>query len=182
MKKDEITRLREKQLSTETIYNGKIIDVYRDKVLCPNGHESYRELIRHCKASCVLAITDEGKVIVERQYRYVYDEVLYEFPAGKCDPGEDPKTSAIRELEEETGYKAGKCEYLGKMYPTVGYTDEVIYLYLCTDLVKTEQHLDENEVLDIMYLTFDEINELIKADKFYDAKSLCALTYYNNRK
>lgn len=180
MEKDE--KLREIKLSSELLYKGKIIDVYKDKVLCPNGHESTRELIRHCKASCVLAITDENKVIVERQYRYPYDDVLFEFPAGKCDPGEDPKTTAIRELEEETGYRANKCEYLGKMYPTCAYTDEVIYLYLATDLKKTQQHLDENEALDILYLTFDEIKALLNEDKFFDAKSLCALTFYNSKK
>ena len=180
MEKDE--NLREIKLSSELLYKGKIIDVYKDKVRCPNGHESTRELVRHCKASCVLAITEDNKIIVERQYRYPYDDILYEFPAGKCDKDEDPQITAIRELEEETGYKAGKCEYLGKMYPTCAYSDEVIYLYLCTELKKTTQHLDENEALDILYLSFDELKALLNDGKFFDAKSLCALAFYNSRK
>ena len=95
--------LKEKKLSSELIYKGKIIDVYKDKVLCPNGHESYREYVSHCKASCIMALLPNGKFILEKQYRYPYDEVIYEFPAGKCDPNEDPLKTATRELEEETG-------------------------------------------------------------------------------
>lgn len=176
MKNDE--KLKEKQINSTLLYKGKIIDVYKDDVICPNGHQSVRELIRHCKASCILAITKEGRILVERQYRYPYDEVLYEFPAGKCDKGEDPKDTAIRELEEETGYKANKITYLGKMYPTCAYTDEVIYLYLAEDLIKTAQHLDENEALNIFEMSFEEFDNLIKNDEVFDAKTLCAYQFF----
>lgn len=176
MKNDDL--LKEKQISSEEIYKGKIIDVYKDKVVCPNGHISTRELIRHCKASCVLAITNDNKVLIERQYRYPYDEVIYEFPAGKCDKNENPKDTALRELEEETGYRANDITYLGKMYPSCAYTDEIIYLYMCKDLVKTHQHLDENEALEIIKLDFDDIKKLVSNGELVDAKSLCALTYY----
>ncbi len=175
-------KLKEKKLDSEVIYKGKIIDVYKDRVLCPNGNESYREVVRHCKASCILAITNEGKIIIERQYRYPYDEVIYEFPAGKCDEGEDPLDSARRELLEETGYYAHEVEYLGKMYPTCGYTDEVIYLYLAKNLEKREQHLDENEALNIYEISFDELIELVNNGELVDAKTLCAITLYQNRK
>lgn len=176
MENDE--KLKEKQVNSTLIYKGKIIDVYKDEVICPNGHKSTRELIRHCKASCILAITNEGKVIIERQYRYPYNEVIYEFPAGKCDKEEDPKVTALRELEEETGYKANEIYYLGKMYPTCAYTDEVIYLYLAKNLSKTHQHLDENEALNIFEISFEELEELIKKDLLNDAKSLCAYQFF----
>ena len=176
MKNDEL--LKEKKISSELIYKGKIIDVYKDKVECPNGHISYRELIRHCKASCILAFNDKGNILLERQYRYPYDEVIYEFPAGKCDAGEDPKDTAVRELEEETGYHANNIEFLGVMYPSCAYTDEVIYLYVAKDLVKTKQHLDENEALMIEEVSLGKLIETINEGKVVDAKTLCALTYY----
>ena len=170
--------LKEKKLESTTLYEGKIIDVYKDKVLCPNGHISYREYIKHCKASCVIAKKDNGNYILEKQYRYPYDEVIIEFPAGKCDLNEDPEVTAIRELEEETGYKANEIYYLGKMYPTCAYTDEIIYLYLAKNLSKTHQHLDENEALNIFEISFDELEELIKKDLLNDAKSLCAYQFF----
>lgn len=173
--------LKEKKISSTLLYKGKIIDVYKDEIICPNGHKSTRELIRHCKASCILAITNEGKVLMERQYRYPYDEVIYEFPAGKCDKNEDPELAARRELEEETGYKANEIIYLGKMYPSCAYTDEVIYLYLAKDLTKTKQHLDENEALNVMEISFDELDELIRRTELVDAKSLCAYQFFNSK-
>lgn len=169
--------LKEKKISSEEIYKGKIIDVYRDKVLCPNGKESYREYIKHCRASCIVAKLPNGKFLMEKQYRYPYDEVIYEFPAGKCDKGEDPKATAIRELEEETGYLANSIEYIGEIYPSCAYTDEVIYLYYATDLVKTHQHLDENEAVDVFELSLDEIKELLNKGILKDAKSVSALCY-----
>lgn len=175
-------KFKEITTSSELIYKGKIIDVYKDQVICPNGHKSTRELIRHCKASCILAITNDNKVLIERQYRYPYDEVIFEFPAGKCDKDEDPMTTAVRELEEETGYKAQKVKYLGKMYPSCAYTDEIIYLYLCTDLIKTHTNFDENEYLEVEEVSFDELEELIRNDKLNDAKSLCAYTFYKSLK
>ena len=149
--------LKEKKLSSKEIYKGKILDLYVDEVMCPNGHKSSRELIRHCKASCIIAKLDNGNFLLEKQYRYPYDEVILEFPAGKCDKGEDPKITALRELEEETGYKANDIEFLGEYYPTCAYTDEIIYLYFASNLVKTKQHLDENEALNVFEVTKDEL-------------------------
>ena len=174
-------KLKEKKLTSELIYKGKILDLYKDKVLCPNGKESYREVIRHCKAVCILAELD-GKFAIEEQYRYPYDEVVLEFPAGKVDNGEDLKTAAIRELEEEIGYHANSMEYLGEMYPTCAYTDEIICLYYATDLVKTKQSLDENEALNYKFISLDEIKDLMINNKIKDAKSICALQLYSLKK
>lgn len=176
MEKDEL--LKEKMIDSKLLYKGKIIDLYKDEVICPNGHKSVRELIRHCKASCILAFTSENKIILERQYRYPYDEVIYEFPAGKCDLNEDPEVTALRELEEETGYKANSIEYLGVMYPSCAYTDEVIYLYLCKDLIKTHQHLDDNEALNVFEISLNEFENLINKGEIKDAKTLCAYQFF----
>ena len=170
--------LKEKKISSEEIYKGKIIDVYRDKVLCPNGKESYREYIKHCRASCIIAKLPNGKFLMEKQYRYPYDEIIYEFPAGKCDKDEDPVITAKRELEEETGYLANKIEYLGEIYPSCAYTDEIIYIYFATDLVKTHKHWDENERVEVFELTMDEILDLARKGILKDAKSVSGLAYY----
>lgn len=169
--------LKEKTISSEEIYKGKIIDVYRDKVLCPNGKESYREYIKHCRASCVVAKLPNGKFLIEKQYRYPYDEIIYEFPAGKCDKGEDPKNTALRELEEETGYRANHIEYIGEIYPSCAYTDEIIYLYYADNLVKKDIHWDENERLEIYEMSMDEILKLMSDGILKDAKSVSAIAY-----
>ncbi|MBQ9265647.1 MAG: NUDIX hydrolase [Bacilli bacterium] len=172
--------LKETKVESEVIYSGKIIDVYKDKVVLPNGTFTYREYIKHCKASCVLARLPNGKFLVEKQFRYPYQEVLYEFPAGKCDENEEPIHTALRELEEETGYKASKITYLGLMYPTCAYSDEIIYLYFAESLSKTSQNLDENENVEVIELSYEEIINLIKKGELKDAKSLCLITYLQN--
>ena len=174
--------LKEKKIESSTIYEGKIIDVYKDKVLCPNGHISYREYIKHCKASCVIAKKENGKYLLERQYRYPYDEVIVEFPAGKCDKGEDPKVTAVRELEEETGYKANSIKYLGKIYPTCAYSDEIIYCYYAENLTLTSKHLDENEFVDVFEASYEEIKEMIKNGKIVDAKTIACFAFMEANK
>lgn len=169
--------LKEKKISSEEIYKGKILDLYKDKVLCPNGHESYREVVRHCKAVCVIAELD-GKIAIEEQYRYPYDEIVIEFPAGKVEKGEDLTVAAVRELEEEIGYHAKKIEYLGEMYPSCAYTDEIICLYYAHDLVKTQQSLDENEALNYKFVSLEDIKEMVKTNKIKDAKTICALQLF----
>lgn len=169
--------LKEKKISSELIYKGKILDLYKDKVECPNGKLSTREVVRHCKAACILAIVD-NKVIIEEQYRYPYDEVILEFPAGKIEPGEDVMQGAIRELEEETGYLAQDIKFLGDMYPACAYTDEIISLFVATNLKKTKQNLDENESLDYKFITFEELEKLILTNQIKDAKTIATYQLY----
>ena len=169
--------LKEKKQTSQLIYQGKIIDVYKDEVLCPNGKMSTRELIRHCKAVCILAKKDD-KFILEQQYRYPYDEVIYELPAGKLDENEDLASGAIRELEEETGYHANNIEMIGKMYPACGYSDEVIYLFYSDDLEKREVHLDEDEAINYGFYSMQEIENMVKEGLLVDGKSLCLLYQY----
>ena len=177
-----IMDLKEKKLESTTLYEGKIIDVYKDKVLCPNGHISYREYIKHCKASCVIAKKDNGKYILEKQYRYPYDEVIIEFPAGKCDLNENPEVTAIRELEEETGYKTNNIKYLGKIYPTCAYSDEVIYCYYADSLEVRKTHLDENEFVEVFEASYDEIKKMIRDGDIKDAKTIACFAFLEANK
>ena len=120
--------LEEKTLSTQTIFNGAVIRLELSEVELPNGNRAGREVVRHSGGAAVLLVSD-GKVLLERQFRFPYNKVIWEIPAGKLNAGEDPEVAARRELEEETGYRAGVLKKLTQIYPTPGYTDEIIYIY-----------------------------------------------------
>ena len=169
---------KEKTIKSQEIFKGKILNLFVDEVKLPNGHTSTRELIRHCKASSVLAINEKNEIIIEEQFRYPYDTTLIEFPAGKCDKDEDPKDTALRELAEETGYIANNIELLGLFYPTCAYSDEVIYLYLATDLKEGKQHLDKDETLSFSWIKLNEFIKMIQEDKVRDGKTLATMIYY----
>ncbi len=168
-------KLSEKTLSSELVYNGKIMEVFRDEIELPNGHKSVREVVKKPNAIGVIALTDENKIIMVKQYRYAVGEALWEIPAGKIDDGEDPDECAKRELEEETGYVAESWESLGFIYVSAGFTNEKIYLYLATDLTFKKQNLDEGEFLECKEFSTDNIFEMIDEGKINDAKTLCAL-------
>ena len=165
----------EKTVKKETIYEGKILNLRRDVVQAVGG-QATREVIEHNGAVAMVAITDEGNVILIRQYRYPMRDVILEIPAGKIDKGEsDPDDAAVRELKEETGYSAGRMEKLGKIYPSVGYSEEGIVLYLCRDLVPGETDMDEDEAIEIEEHDFDEACSMAENGEISDAKTVCAL-------
>ena len=166
----------EKVLSSEMIYEGRIISLRKDKVTVVNG-TSYREVVEHNGGAVLLALKDDGKMIMVRQYRRPADKVMFEVPAGKIDPGEDPEVTAVRELKEETGYTAGKVRYLCHFYPSVGFSEEVLYLYLCTDLVPGETDFDDNEAIDIEEWDVEELHEMVMRGEIDDAKTLIAIQY-----
>ncbi len=168
----------EKQLSHELVFDGTLLHVYKDKVLCPNGNESTREYIMHQGASAVLAFLPDGKIIMEKQFRYPFHKEVYEVPAGKLDPNESNEICAIRELEEETGWHANTIEYYGAVYPSIAYTDEAIHLYVAKDLVKSKQHLDKDETLEVLYMNLDDVVEMIKNDEIRDSKTIAIISRY----
>lgn len=170
--------MREKKLSGKLIFDGKVVKVELDEVLCPNGNKSFREIIRHNGGAAILCVTPDDKIILERQFRYAYDEVIYEIPAGKLELNEDPYDAAIRELEEETGNKASKLIHLTDIYPTCGYSSEIIHLYLATDVKHTETHFDDDEVIETYLIPIDEVKEMILDGRIKDAKTIVAFTYY----
>ena len=164
----------EKTLESQMIYKGAIINLRRDKVTVEKG-TSYREIIEHNGGAVLAAVTDEGKMVMVRQYRKPAERVMLEVPAGKIDPGETPFETACRELKEETGYTPGEVKYLTEFYPSVGYSEEVLYLYLCTGLTAGETCPDENEALDVLEMDVEELYGMVMRAEIRDAKTIIAI-------
>ena len=169
-------KLRERQTASELIFDGKILHLYRDDIALPNGRPAERELIRHIGAVCVIPVTDDGMVVMERQYRYPVDEVILEIPAGKLDSrDEDHVEAARRELEEETGYQASEMIPLGKFYPACAYSDETIWMYLAKGLTRGDSHRDEDEFLDVELIPLSVLTEQVLSGAIPDAKTQIAI-------
>lgn len=167
--------LEEKTISVKKIYDGKIINVTREKILLENKSEAYREVVHHSGGVCILPINSKGEVLFVKQYRYPFKDVLLEIPAGKREDGEDPKDCGIRELKEEVGAEAESVIYLGKLYPTVAYDTEVIYMYMAQKLSFGEQKLDEDEFLDIVKIPLEKAYKMVLDDEIPDAKTQIAI-------
>ncbi|GBF12539.1 MAG: NUDIX hydrolase [Tepidibacillus sp.] len=168
----------EKTISSEKIYQGKIIQVKVDTVLLPNGKEAKRELVNHPGAIAVLALTPEDKIILVRQYRKPLEKTILEIPAGKLEKGENPLDCAIRELKEETGYIASNMTQITKFYTSPGFADEIIYLYKANSLEQGEAKPDEDEFIETVELSLDEALERIKTGEVIDAKTIMAIYYW----
>ena len=165
---------REKQISSEMKFDGRLIKVTFD-VADVNGKEAWREVVHHPGASAIVVIDDQGRIVMERQFRYALDRGLLEIPAGKLDGAEDPLHCAKRELEEETGYKAFEWISLGAIATSPGFCNEVIHLYVAKGLSKGETNWDDDEYVELEYYTFDELMEAIRKEEIKDAKTLAAL-------
>lgn len=166
----------EKQLSSELIYDGKILKLCVDKVELPDKTQSTRECVRHCGGAAVLLIKDE-KVALVRQHRYLYGKDIYEIPAGKMEEGEDPKSAAERECEEETGYRA-ECGHFLDIYPSPGYTDEIIHIYLAQNAELIGAHTDDGEFLSCLFVPLSEVVAMISRGEICDAKTVAAIYKY----
>ena len=172
----DFTNLNETKIASEEIYDGQVVHLYKDTVELPNGRTATRETIRHVGAVAIVPLTDDGKVVVERQFRYPLNRVITEIPAGKLDSkSEDRLAAAKRELEEETGLCAKEWIELGDYVPAAAYCDEVIALYLAKGLYQGERHLDEDEFLNIRYVDLDELVEDVMQGKITDGKTQVAL-------
>ena len=168
--------MREILVASERIYQGRILDFYRDTVRLPNGREATRELVRHNGAVAIVPLLNDGRVIVEDQYRYPHDGVIVEIPAGKLDgPDEDPEEAARRELKEETGYTAKELIPMGPFYPTAAYSSETIWLYLAKGLAAGEQKLDEGEFLSVRAVPLESLVQDILDGKVPDGKTQAAV-------
>lgn len=167
--------LIEKQISSEYIFDGKLLQVYSDTVSLPNGSTSTREYIKHQGAVAVVPITDDNEIIAVRQYRYPIGRVTIEIPAGKLDRGEEPLEAAKRELSEETGVESADIEYIGGLYPSVAYTDELIHMYAAKNLKYGEAHTDEDEFLDVVKIKTDKFVEMILNGEIMDSKTQAAV-------
>lgn len=165
--------LAEKKIGSQLIYGGKVVRLEVDRVVLPDGSEAERECVRHSGGAAVLFVR-EGKIAFVRQFRYLYGKEIYEIPAGKLNAGEDPAVCAARELEEETGYRATSLTHLCNIYPTPGYTDEIINLYYTEEARYVGQNLDKDEFLNCVFLPVEEVEKLIEEGAINDAKTLVA--------
>ncbi|MFE8702594.1 NUDIX hydrolase [Cytobacillus sp. FJAT-54145] len=174
-----MSHLEEKTIKTEKIFNGKVISLQVDDVELPNGKTSKREIIKHPGAVAVLAITDENKIVMVEQYRKALEKMIIEIPAGKLEKGEEPASTARRELEEETGYDCEKLEWLISFYTSPGFADEIIHLYVAKGLFKKENaaSLDEDEFVNVMEITLEKAQEYLREQRIYDAKTAYAIQY-----
>lgn len=163
-------KLFEKCLESKTVYEG-VVTFKKDKVLLENGNTSYREYMEHPGACCVVPVDKEGNIIFVKQFRYPFGKVFLELPAGKLDKDEDIKICALRELEEETGLKTDNIEYLGRICPTIAFSNEVIHLYLATNLQSSKQCLDDDEFLEVIKVPYDEAVRMVMNNEVDDAKT-----------
>ena len=163
--------LFEKQLNSKQIFDGRVVKLYVDEIELPNKKTSTREVVRHPGAVCVIPVTEDGDVIMVRQFRYPFSNVLLEIPAGKLEPGEDPLDAVKRELEEESGVVAENIEFLGITYTTVAFTDEKIYTYLATGLTFTESHPDEDEFLEVDKIPLTKLVDMVMNGEIRDSKT-----------
>ncbi|WP_459826779.1 NUDIX domain-containing protein [Hydrogenophilus islandicus] len=174
---DDPPHLVETALESLRMWQGRLLDVWRDTVRLPNGQTATREYIRHPGAVVVIAIDHAQRVVLERQYRHPVGEVVVELPAGKLDSGEEPLACAQRELQEETGFTAASWCYLGSFWPCIGYSNEVIHVALARDITPGERMLDEGEHLDVFLLPLATLLDEAKAGRIRDGKTLSALWF-----
>ena len=168
----------ETMLESKEIFNGRVIRVTVDKVQLEDGSTSTREIVHHHGGACILPVDADGNITLVRQFRYAFGEEIWELPAGKLEPGEDPFESAKRELSEECGLSADNYIDLGVVYPTVGYDSEKIYLWAATGLHKGGQHLDAGEFLDVVRMPFEEALQKVLHGEIKDSKTQIGLMKY----
>ncbi|MBZ5202315.1 NUDIX hydrolase [Planomicrobium chinense] len=172
-------KFEEKTISSNRIYEGKIINLKVDEVSLPNGHTSKRELVEHPGAVALVALTPDNKIILVEQYRKALERTIVEIPAGKIEKGEAPEVTALRELEEETGYTAEKLDLIQSFSTSPGFADEIIHLYATEGLSKATSGavLDEDEFVELMEVSIEEAEQMMKDNRIYDAKTAFAVLW-----
>ena len=171
-----MTDLTEKQVQSDHLFDGKLLQVYRDLALLPDGSTSVREWIDHPGASAVIPLFEDGTTLLVRQFRYPPRRTFWEIPAGKMDrPGEHPEEVAARELEEETGWKASRFIHLSSLFPCIGYSNEVIHLYMAVGLTKGRVDLCDGEIIETRSMPFEEAIAMIHRKEILDMKTVIGL-------
>ena len=176
-KKQLMSNFKENQISSELTFNGQLLKVYRDEVLLPNGQASIREWINHPGAVCVIPILPDGKIGMIKQYRYAVKQEMIELPAGKLGKSEIPEDCALRELEEEIGYRANSLTFLANIHPAIGFANEKMWLYLAEDLEKTEPMLDKDEFIELIPTKLEDAVEMVWQGDITDVKTIIGLLW-----
>ena len=171
------SHLYEALVASSTVYQGHFLTLKRDTVRLPNGQNASREYVQHPGAAVVLALSDDGGIVLERQFRYPVGRTMLELPAGKLDAGEAPLHCAQRELREETGYTATHWAYAGQMHLAIGYSSEVLHIYFAQGLQQQERQLDEGEFLDVYTQSIADFLQDCDAQRVTDAKTLSCAYY-----
>ncbi len=166
---------KERKITSEQVYDGVVVKLFSDQVELDNGYKATREVIHHPGGVCVVALDENENVFMVEQFRYPFDTVLTEVPAGKLEYGEQPEVCGRRELKEEVGAEAQNFEYLGCLYPTVAYDTEKIHMYLATGLTFSSQHLDEGEFLDVKKMPLKQAFDMAMNGDLPDAKTQLAI-------
>ncbi|VAX26949.1 ADP-ribose pyrophosphatase [hydrothermal vent metagenome] len=170
-----------KVIKKEKIFEGVVFDIQVDRIIYDSGNESVREVVVHNGGAVILPVTNEGKLILVKQFRYPFQKFLIEAPAGKLEKGEDPYQCASRELTEETGYTSAKITKLGEIYTTPGFCDEILHLYLAEDLTAGEHNREEGEYgMEMFEYSISEVDEMIRNGKIVDAKTIAIIYHYKN--
>ena len=169
--------LSEKYLDGEEVFSGRLLKVHRDRVRLPDGSETLREYIRHPGAVAIVALFEDGRILLERQHRYAHRRDFIEIPAGKLDAGEAYLDTAKRELLEETGYVAAEWRRLGIIHNAIGYSDEGIELWVARGLERREQKLEPGEFLEVFSLPLAEAQEMVRDGRITDAKTIAGLLW-----
>lgn len=172
-------KFEEKTIHTEKIYDGKVVKLQVDDVTLPNGKESKRELIKHPGAVAIIPVTKDKKILFVEQYRKPLEKSLVEIPAGKLEPGEEPETTALRELEEETGYTANSLKFVASFYTSPGFADELMHLYITDYIEPLKEPVagDEDEFVELLELTLEEAKQYVNDQRIHDAKTNYAVLY-----
>lgn len=171
-----------KRINRELKYSGTLIEIYSDTISVPNGNVVHWDFIKHKGAAAVIPITDDGKVVMVRQFRNALDRETLEIPAGGLDSYDEPTmAAAARELEEETGYKSNHLELLITVATTVAFCNEKIDIYLAKNLIPSKQNLDEDEYVEVEEYTVEELADMIYAGKINDSKTIAAIMAYKNK-
>lgn len=179
-KQAQESHLIEHSIKSELVHQGSFLQVRLDTVRLPHGGQATREYVVHPGAVVVIGLLDDGRVLLERQFRYPVGRVMTEFPAGKLDAGEQPLICAQRELLEETGYSAREWAYAGPMHLAIGYSDEVIHIFFARGLTAGERQLDADEFLDVCSMTADELLDGVRSGQVTDAKTLSCCLWLQN--
>lgn len=178
-KRDSMKQFEEKTINREVKFEGNLISLHVDQVKLPNGKTSVREVVTHPGAVAVIAVTEDEKIILVKQYRKPLERAIVEIPAGKIEQDEAPEVTAVRELEEETQYTTDDLTYVTSFYTSPGFADEIIHLYYTNNIRRLEEPVlgDEDEFVEVVELSLKEAEQYMKENKIYDAKTAYALMY-----